>query len=369
MSRHAGKSIIFFDQGMLKDRHSKPVHGVELFRMMLIRDLLERGLRVTVAADRSWKRIFHDHSPDPAPRPELLCPPAPVFNTLGNSIVAAAMASRRREPFDACVFGDPRRGLRPAMRIATALRIARRYLAFSHRHPTPQTAASIRRLGIPVLAVSDDVAQGFREAGIPNIAVSYGLPNAQAFHPPTTVRGPGDEAHPDGSHKKTRIILLGRMPNHFKGHDIAIESFRAMDPALRERAELHLVSYIEPVQLDHPGVTAHMWTRPTEIPDLLRSMDIMIAPSRNETFSQAVVQGMLTELPVIASPLPVFTEKLDTGAGIICRTPGEYTAALEALIRDPARRRAMGALGRKLALDRFVWNTDRFLDEHLFPEG
>lgn len=357
MSQHAGKSVIFFDQGMLKDRHGKPVHGVELFRLLLIRDLLERGLRVTVAADRSWKRIFAEHFKDPALQPELLCPPAPVWHTLGNSIVAAVMA-KRAAPFDAAVFGDPRRGLRPAMRLTTALRIARRYLAFSHRHPTPQTARAIRKLNLPVLAVSEDVARGFRDAGIAQVAVSYGLPNAARFHPPT---------ESDSTPSPTRIILLGRMPNHYKGHDIALEAFLALEPELRAAAELHLVSFIEPVTLNHPGVIAHQWTPSSAIPDLLRTMDIMIAPSRNETFSQAVVQGMLTELPVIASPLPVFTEKLETGAGIICDSVPEYTAALTALIRDPARRRTMGRLGRQLALERFVWNTDRFLDQHLFP--
>jgi glycosyltransferase involved in cell wall biosynthesis len=93
----------------------------------------------------------------------------------------------------------------------------------------------------------------------------------------------------------------------------------------------------------------------------------MLCPSRNETFSQAVVQGMLTALPVIASPLPVFTEKLDTGAGVVCRTTEDFTNAMADLARHPEKRRRMGAIGRQTALERYAWDTDRFLDRYLFP--
>jgi glycosyltransferase involved in cell wall biosynthesis len=159
------------------------------------------------------------------------------------------------------------------------------------------------------------------------------------------------------------------MPNHYKGHDTAIAAFRSLPDDVRRNAELHLASFITPTTIDEPGVVAHNWTPAHAVPGFLRRMDVMLTPSRNETFSQAIVQGMLTGLPVVATPLPVFTEKLDTGAGIVCRTTEEFTAAMTQLARDPAERRRMGRLGRQTALERYAWSTDRFLDLYLFPSG
>ena len=363
MPDHAGKRVIFLDQGILKDRHGKPIHGVELFRLHLIADLVARGIRVTIAADRSWKPIIADHFPDPRARPQLLCPPPPARGTVINGLVAALSARPPgAPPFDAAVFGDARRGLRPAIRLARARSISRRYLVFSHRHPTPATARSVARSGMPVLAVSEDVARGFRNAGVADLAVHYGLPNTEACHPPHQPLNKDTDP-------TVRFILLGRMPNHFKGHDTAVEAFQLLPEQVRQNAELHLASFIDDTTINQPGVITHRWTPKHEVPDLLRRMDIMLTPSRNETFSQAIVQGMLTELPVIATPLPVFTEKLDTGAGLVCDSAEQFATAMAELARDPAKRRAMGQTGRRTALERYVWDTDRFLNRYLFPEG
>jgi len=96
-------------------------------------------------------------------------------------------------------------------------------------------------------------------------------------------------------------------------------------------------------------------------------MDIMLCLSRNETFSQAIVQGMLTGLPIIATPLPVYVEKLDTGAGVVCQDEDAIVRAMVELANDADRRRAMGEAGRRTALNRYVWSTDEFIRRHLFP--
>jgi glycosyltransferase involved in cell wall biosynthesis len=117
--------------------------------------------------------------------------------------------------------------------------------------------------------------------------------------------------------------------------------------------------------------------------EFLRGMDSMLTISTHETFSQAIVQGMLTGLPIIASDLPVYLEKLDPlpvgrassppGAelrrgGFIARSPQEIAAAMMALAEDTALRSRLGAEGRRIALDRYIWDTKRFVREHLFPE-
>jgi glycosyltransferase involved in cell wall biosynthesis len=111
---------------------------------------------------------------------------------------------------------------------------------------------------------------------------------------------------------------------------------------------------------------------PGELPDLLRTMDVMVVPSRDEevmreTFSQAMVQGMLSGLPVIANDLPVLTEKLDQGGGLVVRSVKEMSEAMDKLAGDPVLRRRLGEEARRTALARYVWDTEAFVDKFLFP--
>lgn len=360
-------SVLFLDQGLLKDRKGKPIRGVELFRLLLVAELLDRNIDVTLGADRSWKPIINERFPDPAKRPRLICPPPPATGTVVNATIAALIARHPTKPrFDALVFGDPRKGLRPAIRIATARRIADRFLVFAHRHPRAGSARIAAKVDLPVVAVSEDVATGFRDAGVRDVSVCYGIPNAARFHPPTTPSGSNNTQHRNDS--PVRFVLLGKLPNISKGHARAVEAFNALPDETRQRCELHLASFAdaEP-DVAGPGIVAHRWMPHDKIPEFLRTTDVMLAISSNETFSQAAVQGMLTGLPVIATPLPVYVEKLDTGAGVICNTTQEITEAMQRLANNPEQRRRMGDIGRKIALERYAWDTDRFIAEHLFP--
>ncbi|HBS27975.1 MAG TPA: hypothetical protein DEB06_00650, partial [Phycisphaerales bacterium] len=49
------RSLLVVEQGFLKPRKGKVVHGVELFRLHLMRQLIDRGVQVTVVAERSWR--------------------------------------------------------------------------------------------------------------------------------------------------------------------------------------------------------------------------------------------------------------------------------------------------------------------------
>jgi glycosyltransferase involved in cell wall biosynthesis len=109
---------------------------------------------------------------------------------------------------------------------------------------------------------------------------------------------------------------------------------------------------------------------PTDVPEFLRFMDAMLVPSRDEgvmreTFSQAIVQGMLTGLPVCASNLPVLTEKLDAGGGLIFDSASQLAEHMQTLVADPALCRRLGEEGRRTALARYVWSTAAFVDRFL----
>ena len=97
----------------------------------------------------------------------------------------------------------------------------------------------------------------------------------------------------------------------------------------------------------------------------------MVVPSRDEivmreTFSQVTVQGMLTGLPVLASNLPILTEKFDEGGGSIFQTSKDLTHLMRDCIEHPERLTAIGATGRRVALERYVWDTATFVNTTLF---
>ncbi|MFW6151710.1 MAG: glycosyltransferase, partial [Verrucomicrobiota bacterium] len=90
-------------------------------------------------------------------------------------------------------------------------------------------------------------------------------------------------------------------------------------------------------------------------------------PGRNvmrETFCQAMVQGMLSGLPVIANKLQVLTEKLDQGGGLVFSTTEDLTRAMDQLFRDKPLREHMGNQARTTAKNRYIWRTADFLERY-----
>ncbi len=96
-------------------------------------------------------------------------------------------------------------------------------------------------------------------------------------------------------------------------------------------------------------------------------MDALIIASASETYSQACVQAMLTEIPVIGRDLPAIREKLSTGAGICFSDGAGLASAITKLANDSSLRSRMGREGRAHALSHCVWKTTEFLDRFVFP--
>jgi len=373
MSRFAGKRVLLLDQGMLKDRHGKPIHGIELFRVRLIRQLLELGVDVTVGLESSWRAVMEREFPEDGARPECVYGPGWLKGTPLNGLWAAWAAKRRAKKrwggssrYDAVVFGNVRRGLLPAMKTALRGGLAERALVFAHRPPTERVGRAVARMGAPVLAVSEHVAGPYREAGVERVGVYYGLANVGEFFPAS------DDDRAANDDGVTRFCLVAKLPHVIKGEDRAVAAFEKLPESVRSKAELHLASWISEAPYTQRGVVCHPWMTTAEVAALLRRMDVMLCLSSTETFSQAIVQGMLTELPVVATPLPVYTEKLDPAeggaGGVICETDEEIAEAMLRLAEDGELRRRMGRAGRAVAMEKYVWDSERFLGEYVFGE-
>ncbi len=350
----AAPSVLFLDKVFLK-RVPEPLRGVELFNLHLLRDLVRLGYPVTLVAEASWQNAITHFVGSHAP--EYLW-----FQGRGPDALAAALAGwrLRGRRFDRVLVGNVGQGLLPLLRHLHRRSAFARAVLIAHREAAPSFVRAWARWPGCVVAVNEKIAAPFRVARCGLVRVDYGIFNSERFVPPDH-----RPVHP------VRFIVLGALDNAWKGADTAQEAFAVLPPAIRAGAELHLASFRNPPAVGE-GVIAHPWLPADAIPGLLQAMHVMICPSRDEvvmreTFSQAMVQGMLTGLALVVNELPILTEKLDQGGGLVFRSTQQLADHLALLIRDPARREQLGTEARRTALERYVWDTARFAQRYLTP--
>jgi glycosyltransferase involved in cell wall biosynthesis len=101
---------------------------------------------------------------------------------------------------------------------------------------------------------------------------------------------------------------------------------------------------------------------PDRISDLMRRADVFCHPAHGEPFGTSAVEAMASGLPVVATNAGGLAHVVPDAAGL--KVPPADAAALAdallALLRDPARRAAMGAAGRGHVERTYAW--DRVID-------
>ena len=97
---------------------------------------------------------------------------------------------------------------------------------------------------------------------------------------------------------------------------------------------------------------------PAELPGYYAAAHVAVSPAlRNESFGIVLLEAMASGKPVVASDIPGYRAVVADDADGILVPPGDPEAlarALVALLRDPARRLALGARGRAKA-ETFGW--------------
>ena len=353
MSANSRRRLFFLEKVFLKPRRA-PVRGVELFNLNLLRDLAALAYRVVVPVHATWADTVRQHA---GPNAQIMrCPPGGM--PFVNALLAACQV---RGPIEAGILGNVGNGLVPAIKLLATRRVTDRWVLLAHREPSPRFVRACTRLPLTVVAVNDKIAGHFSPDRFARVETWYGITDADRFHPPA----PADT--PTGPFK---FCVLGQLDNAWKGADTAVAAFRLLPPDLRARCELHLASFARPPEFPEPAIHAHAWMPVDQIPDFLRGMHAMLVPSRDEgvmreTFSQAIVQGMLTGLPVCTTNLPILVEKLDAGGGLVADSPAHLAEHMQELATDPALCRRLGQAGRQTALSRYTWDTPAFADRYL----
>jgi len=162
------------------------------------------------------------------------------------------------------------------------------------------------------------------------------------------------------------VLFLGRL--HFKkGLDLLIPAF----DALRQRVPgVQLV--IAGPENDDYGQWVRRWVRErgldaavhfvgslhgAEVLQAYVDADVFALPSYTENFGMTVIEALACSVPVVISDqVNIHAEVSGAGAGLVTRCDADEVAqALEALLVDVDRRRAMGEAGRQLVKARFTW--------------
>jgi len=116
------------------------------------------------------------------------------------------------------------------------------------------------------------------------------------------------------------------------------------------------------------GVDQQVWLagERSDVPGLLRSMDLFVLSSLGEGISNTLLEAMASELPVVATRVGGNPELIDegvTGALVQASDPAALAAAMAAYVNDPQRRRSHGAAGRDKVIRQFRW--DRCVEQYL----
>jgi glycosyltransferase involved in cell wall biosynthesis len=94
-----------------------------------------------------------------------------------------------------------------------------------------------------------------------------------------------------------------------------------------------------------------------DVPDILNEADVFVMASRWEGLPLAIIEAMMSGLPVVATAVGGVPEEVVDGVTGLLVPPGEPEAlarAMQRFLDDPQLRASAGAAGRRRALERFT---------------
>ncbi|AFQ46141.1 glycosyltransferase [Desulfosporosinus meridiei] len=98
-----------------------------------------------------------------------------------------------------------------------------------------------------------------------------------------------------------------------------------------------------------------------EIAGFYQSIDIVVIPSRQESFGVTAVEASACARPVIASRIGGLTEVIvegETGLLVSSESISELSSAMEGLLNDPTLRERLGQQGRVNVLKNYDWQKN-----------
>jgi glycosyltransferase involved in cell wall biosynthesis len=113
------------------------------------------------------------------------------------------------------------------------------------------------------------------------------------------------------------------------------------------------------------------WVEHAVLPDFLRGLDIFAVPSTWEGFGVAAAEASACGLPIVSTGvhgLPDVVRHNVTGLLVPAKDTNAMAAALESLVEDPKRRRALGAAGRAYVSEHYDWGMNAAQMETIYRD-
>jgi glycosyltransferase involved in cell wall biosynthesis len=209
-----------------------------------------------------------------------------------------------------------------------------------------------------VVAVSDDVKQRLLKAGVREAKICM-IRNGIDLRPFGCAL-PSRRDNPE-QHRLPVVGLVGRLAPE-KGVDIFLIA------AARVLSRLQGVKFV--VAGDGPEQTAletlidtlgsranvTMLGRCDDMPSFYASLDVMVSSSRQEGLPIAILEGMASRLPLIATAVgavPTLIQDGHTGVLVPAENPDLLAEAIVDLLRNPEKRERLGSAARKLVEEEF----------------
>jgi glycogen(starch) synthase len=178
---------------------------------------------------------------------------------------------------------------------------------------------------------------------------------ARSFHP-SEERRPNDVV---------RVISVARLIKR-KGLEDALNALAAMKA---RNVELHLVGLGPQMQkierlaeqlgiADRVVFRGHL--RGEELARAYRESDVFLLPSLSESFSMALLEGMASGLPVVATRIGGIPELVEDGVNgllVPAHAPDRLADALDTLSASPELRARFGRNNRRKIETRYGWST------------
>jgi len=308
--------------------------GAEITLMRLLRGLAARGWTVTVAA------------PGPGPLRDEALAAGFAFERIGSGRLA-------RRGGAAAVLSWPR-----VRRLAGAVDVL--YLNGAVCGRLIPALAGRRRAPRVVLHVHDMVARAprmWRRADVvladsAAVARRLGGLDPEVVHLPVELEPPAAEPPWDGGAGPV-VGFVGRVEPR-KG---VLDLVRAA-PLIRRGAPGARVVVVgeDPYRSDpaytaavlrSPEIEHHPWT--ANAPGLMRHLDVLVLPSRQEPFGTVLAEAMAVGTPVVATRVDGLPEVVEDGVTGRLVAPGDPEALAAAVLEVLGRRGEMGAAARRSA--------------------
>lgn len=223
-----------------------------------------------------------------------------------------------------------------------------------------QLLSAASRLSSATVAISKAVAGVVGDGSSTGVQVVTQAVDLERFRP-----GPGDPAvrrlltdDPEG----LLVGIVGRV-DPMKGVDVLVRAMALLgDQAAAARLVVVGSPGLDAGEYDHEvRAQAGRLLRERvrfvgsmdEVPEVLRSLDVLVNASRSEPFGLSVLEAQASGVPVVATRsggIPDFVSDGDNGLLVSPDDPASLARALERLLLDADLRRRLGRRGRETAV-------------------